>query len=366
MEDLIDQMYEAAADERQWLAALQGLDRRLDSRGSWLFVAHKQSVLGAHATGGLRQVTDAAVATLETEADRRAHAAFAWCARNATGGFVHADRYFPPSLWRGDPTLQLAAQERLNNMTAAVLHVPDGLAVLGISSAPGQPMAAAGVGHLNQLHAHWARATQLALHLGRQRARHTSQVLQSLDQPAAVLSQRGAVMACNALFEHLLPDWAVLDAREQVQAHAPGCRAQLSSAVARLHRREAIAPLRVPTHSGRALQVQLLPLVGAARESFMGGQVLLTVQAIEPPPAGEPAAQQALQQRYGLSAKEAQLALLLARGQRVRQAAAALALTHASGRTYLDRIYAKTGVRRQAELVRLVLAGGAPGGDGAR
>ncbi|WP_284123775.1 helix-turn-helix transcriptional regulator [Parerythrobacter aestuarii] len=63
-----------------------------------------------------------------------------------------------------------------------------------------------------------------------------------------------------------------------------------------------------------------------------------------------------LQDLFGLTAKEAQLALLISRGVKIAEAAGQLGLTVQSARLYSKRVYAKTGTRGQADLVRLVLA----------
>jgi DNA-binding NarL/FixJ family response regulator len=59
---------------------------------------------------------------------------------------------------------------------------------------------------------------------------------------------------------------------------------------------------------------------------------------------------------FELTDAEARLALALAEGQRIEEAAEVLGITLSSARTYLKRIFGKTGVTRQAELVRLVMA----------
>lgn len=59
---------------------------------------------------------------------------------------------------------------------------------------------------------------------------------------------------------------------------------------------------------------------------------------------------------FDLTDAEARLALALCEGQRIEDAAQHLGITLNSARTYLKRIFGKTDVTRQAELVRLVLA----------
>lgn len=58
---------------------------------------------------------------------------------------------------------------------------------------------------------------------------------------------------------------------------------------------------------------------------------------------------------FDLTATESSLAILLARGQSLADAAMELGVTESSVRTYLKRIFAKTGLHRQAELVALIL-----------
>lgn len=57
---------------------------------------------------------------------------------------------------------------------------------------------------------------------------------------------------------------------------------------------------------------------------------------------------------YGLPQREAELAIALSDGQSIAEAAQAMGLTLETARNYSKRLYAKLGVRGQAELVRLV------------
>lgn len=59
---------------------------------------------------------------------------------------------------------------------------------------------------------------------------------------------------------------------------------------------------------------------------------------------------------FGLTLQEARLALHISHGVTIREAATLLGLTHETTRLYSKRIYAKTGTRGQADLVRLILA----------
>ncbi len=86
--------------------------------------------------------------------------------------------------------------------------------------------------------------------------------------------------------------------------------------------------------------------------AVMPTSIALTRRAREPNPgqAG------VLARLMGLSSSEARLAVCLASGKSLAEAAEALHLTIETARNYSKRLYAKTGTRGQAELVRCVLS----------
>jgi DNA-binding CsgD family transcriptional regulator len=63
-----------------------------------------------------------------------------------------------------------------------------------------------------------------------------------------------------------------------------------------------------------------------------------------------------LRRVYGLTRKEAQLALALAGGATLSDAAEGLRIAEGTARRHLAAIFARTGIHRQAELVRLILS----------
>ncbi len=89
------------------------------------------------------------------------------------------------------------------------------------------------------------------------------------------------------------------------------------------------------------------------------------------PPTPSPAADDASQQisvrgaadsetdlmrlQFGLSPRQTKLTALLLAGSSLKEAANVLGITEGSARQYLKGIFRKTGARRQADLVRIVL-----------
>ena len=62
-----------------------------------------------------------------------------------------------------------------------------------------------------------------------------------------------------------------------------------------------------------------------------------------------------LQQLYGLTSTEARLAILLAEGKTLDESCVEMEVRRSTGCTHLKRIFKKTGVRRQSELVALLM-----------
>src|SRR5262245_43825487 len=62
-----------------------------------------------------------------------------------------------------------------------------------------------------------------------------------------------------------------------------------------------------------------------------------------------------LRRHFGLTPAEATLALHLAEGETLRSAEAKLSMTYETARTHLKSVFQKTGTRRQAELVVVIV-----------
>ncbi len=75
----------------------------------------------------------------------------------------------------------------------------------------------------------------------------------------------------------------------------------------------------------------------------------------DPLGASEPP-HQAISRLFGLTPTEAKLSLLLASGSSMDEAAERLSVSRNTTRTHLRSVFAKTGVSRQAGLVRLILS----------
>lgn len=98
-------------------------------------------------------------------------------------------------------------------------------------------------------------------------------------------------------------------------------------------------------------------LVAPAREQPLTAPLMPALLAFtRQPAAAHPHRARLIAQQFGLSAKEAELALALGEGRSIEEAARDLGLTVETGRHYSKRLFAKTGTRGQADLVRLILS----------
>jgi DNA-binding CsgD family transcriptional regulator len=119
------------------------------------------------------------------------------------------------------------------------------------------------------------------------------------------------------------------------------------------HRYDLVRSIPVPAKEDRpALVVHLLPLRRAAHDIFSGADILVAATAVSasamvPSPT-------ILTGLFDLTPAEAKLATALTGGQSLKAAAIGSGVTFSTARTYLDRIYRKTGANQQSQLVALL------------
>ena len=108
------------------------------------------------------------------------------------------------------------------------------------------------------------------------------------------------------------------------------------------------------TSGGEPVVIRFLPTAGAARGSDLLARTTLLVLALE---VGrhEPIDPTIIRDLMGLTLAEARVAALIGSGLSPRLAAGRLGITEETTRTVLKRVFAKTGISRQSELVALLV-----------
>ncbi|MBZ9973862.1 MULTISPECIES: helix-turn-helix transcriptional regulator [unclassified Mesorhizobium] len=208
------------------------------------------------------------------------------------------------------------------------------------------------VDRLDQLRPHLARAGLISARLGVEQARATVSALETIGLPAAVLTASGRVVTANVLLESM-PSLFIAIARGGLALGNASANALFQEAVIQNQHSRVVRSIPIPAKEDQpALVIHLLPLRRAAHEIFSGGDILIAATAVGassvvPSPT-------LLAGLFDLTPAEARLAAALSRGQPLKDAAFDLSITVKTGRTYLERIFAKTGTRQQSQLVALL------------
>jgi DNA-binding CsgD family transcriptional regulator/PAS domain-containing protein len=210
---------------------------------------------------------------------------------------------------------------------------------------------------------HLQRAIQIHARLNRmesERALYAGAVDQ-LTVATVILDEQKRVLSRNSVAETILDDKDGLSVVEQVlQADNRGANEQLQQLVkdavsAQISGETSMArALRIPRPSGKAdlgLVVRPIP----ASEWSEGQSSPCVAVFISDPQMQEDSSRQLLAELFELTPAEANLAIKLARGLSLAEVSEEQNISQHTARAQLKSIFSKTGVTRQAELVRLVL-----------
>lgn len=224
-----------------------------------------------------------------------------------------------------------------------------------------EDFSAAAVATLSAIAPHLTAAlrTLVALHEQRLLTALAQDGLARLGAGQLAFDAQGRVMAADAMAEAMLsftPEPGPRPGR-RLQLLPDATRAlDLACAELAAGPKGAVAVVRVDERAGRDLLLRKANLALSAPAAVPAVIGVLRQFASSSAKAGEAI----LQAVHGLSAREAALAHALAAGASIVTAGATLGLTAETARNYSKRIYAKTGARGQADLVRIVLGGLAP------
>ncbi|TIL34076.1 MAG: helix-turn-helix transcriptional regulator [Mesorhizobium sp.] len=210
----------------------------------------------------------------------------------------------------------------------------------------------ASVDRLDQLRPHFARAGMVSARLGLERARATVSALKTIGLPAAVMTASGRVLTANGLLEEMTEMFLPTAYGGMAIANA-SANALFQQAILENRNDFAVRSIPVAANESRpALVIHLLPLRRAAHDIFTGADILVAAtevraSAVVPSPT-------LLAGLFDLTPSEARLAAVLSQGRPLKDAASDLKITVKTGRTYLERIFAKTGTSQQSQLVALL------------
>lgn len=205
------------------------------------------------------------------------------------------------------------------------------------------------VGTLDRLRPHLGRASLLTSRLQQERARASVDTLAMLGLPAGILSFGGRLRSANDLLHAMIPR-TLRDRRDRVVLSDPASDRLLVQALsASIGRVPQSLPIRA-TESDPAMVAHLVPVRGNARDLFASSPFLLVLTPLRPTKL--PGAS-LLRGLFDLTAAESRIVRGIAAGHSVEEIAQQHDISEATVRTQIKAVFAKTGVHRQAELVRL-------------
>ncbi len=228
----------------------------------------------------------------------------------------------------------------------------------------GPTFSAADVRAFERMSVHMTRALQVAVRLERA-AEQRDRVVHAFDGLSLgvlMVDARGKLLYANAAAETLLRRRVGMEVRDgMLRTAVPQDQARLDALL------RAVLPQRGPLAGdglasatigavapGTTLTVRAVRVVSEqARYLARGAAALLT---FEDPAGVSEGRAVALGRIFGATPAESRLAIALARGESVRQAAERLGVTYGTARGYLKILFRKTETHRQAQLVSRVIA----------
>ncbi len=209
------------------------------------------------------------------------------------------------------------------------------------------------IDRLDALRPHLARASLVSSRLKVERAQATVSALDLMGLPAAVLSSTGRALAINPGLERMDAVFLPVAFGGLAIADRSANRLLQQAIVGMQQIDPPIGSIPIPAISDEtALVLHLVPLRRAAHDIFGGADILIVATSVTPS-ALVPSAT-LLNMLFDLTPTEARLAADLAAGFSTAEFAAKNGVTVKTARTYLDRIFHKTGTHQQSQLVAIL------------
>lgn len=352
LDDLQDRIYEAAFVPDLWPGVLEAIDEVSGSAaGSVFLFADDQPVRGRT----VEPLQDLLAEFLLSDTLQFSTAVSRMCAVQPAS-FVDVDRFLTAEDIEEDPVRRRLRALGIGAHTCTAIPMPSGeLAIFVFQRRLGEGnYRRQDFDVLDGLRPAMARSSMIAARLGLERAKGTVAAMTAIGLPAAILSSGGRVLAANSLLEAMPSLFVPLAFGGMAIGDANADRLfQEAIAAARSEIEPSVRSIPVPADGdGQPVIVHVLPLRRAAHEIFSGAELLVAATAVS---HGSTAASPTLLAGlFDLTPAEARIALALAQGRTLLEAATSSNVTIKTGRTYLERIFAKTGTRQQSQLVALL------------
>jgi DNA-binding CsgD family transcriptional regulator len=352
--DVLDRIYEAAVIPDLWIGVLDRIAAIAGCDGGILLSVDNQQFVRALSSDSLAPMLNAFINNGWMRQNIRASR---FASMNYSGFMVDYDLVTPDEA-ETDPLYVEVLRRYGGGMgTGTLIPVPSGdLIIFNIErSYKKGPVDRGVLPALDSLRPHLARSALLAVRLGLERARAMTDTLSKLALPGAVLGGSGRVLSANSLLESMDKQFIPRAGGYLAISHRPA-QEMFEEAVRKSVRSGPEArPCSIPIPATDDLPpcvAHLLPVRRQARDIFTGASSLMVITSLTNPKA-PPA--HVLNGLFDLSPAEARIARSLVEGQSIKDIANASGLSRETIRTQLKSVLAKTGTRRQAELVGLLM-----------
>jgi DNA-binding CsgD family transcriptional regulator len=355
---LLDLIYEAAAVPEMWPAVLDRLASLAGGVGTFLITTDPHN---------FRWTSSESVRQLGLD-----FLSGGWHLRNPrmerlvqrkNEGFLREIDLFTTAEMDGDPTFQELLRPRGFGWAAgSVVQMPsdDTLAFSIERRFADGPMGDGIIADLNALRPHLARAAMMSARLRMERAHGMAESLTMMGLPSAVLLGDGKVIAAGPLFEKL-GGQIVFRAFGRIALTHSGANELLTKAIENLNSDQfqfGARSIAVPSDDeNEAIILHLIPVRRSAHDVFGPAMAILMVTPLG---SSQALPDDLLNGLFDLSPAEIRAANGLLEGKTVDDIASSFSLSRETIRTQVKAVFAKTGTKRQSDLVSLLANVGVP------
>jgi DNA-binding CsgD family transcriptional regulator/PAS domain-containing protein len=184
-----------------------------------------------------------------------------------------------------------------------------------------------------------------------------AEALNALRCAVVLTNEHGTILHANRVAEHMLDEGGPIQSPQGVlQPIAPSAASELRAALALAAGNEAGIgrtglAIRLTDPDAPPVFAHVLPLTGSDFRTRLKPAAVAAVFIGAPPDAQDGA--DAVAATFGLTPAETNVLASLFAGHTLAETAATLGITRPTAKTHLEHIFLKTGVTRQAELMRL-------------
>ena len=364
LSQIIGQIYDAATDPSLWPIALRAILRFVGNSGTHLWLMDRSTGLVSHSihVGMPDQLMKEYNGDVIQECPRYAHACahpdqtFLFDYQHIEESDIDSNEYYHWLQTTGD-TIRYYLGGRIRTVAGS-----EGFQSLAFRKSEGH----ASREHIERfsiLLPHVQRAIDIGQQLGTWKclAGITADVLDRLSHGVILLDEKQHVLKVNTCAEHLLRGQYPITVRQgQLAAREPTIQRELQRligqcvATSQQDGTSVGGLINMPYGpNGAAIHVLVCPMRIAAGR--LDVRPPAAVVFLHDPMAAKNIDEQTIRGGFGLTVAESRLAALLVAGSSIQQASTQLGLSLNTVRTQLKSVFAKTGVNRQAELLRALL-----------